>query len=133
MVYQGSEQLENATYLFITFRYSVVNTVNIDCTNPDPKPLLSQIEKVKLVKFIFLFHEHNKAYFTSKFFFVWILHKLIAILYDVMQQLSETYDAHFYWTNSTFTLFIVKKCILLTTNLNTILAILYTRFKVKKK
>ena len=61
------------------------------------------------------------------------MHKLIAILYDEVQQLSETYDAHFHWTNPTFTLFIVKKCILMKTNLNTILAIFYTRSKVKKK
>ena len=46
-------QLENATYLFITFRYSVDNTVNIDRTNPVPKPLLSQIEEAKLEKIIF--------------------------------------------------------------------------------
>ena len=33
----------------ITFRYSV----DIDCTKPVPKPLLSQIEEAKLGKFIF--------------------------------------------------------------------------------
>ena len=37
-----------------TFRYSVDNTVNIDCTNPEPTPLLSQIEETKLVILYFI-------------------------------------------------------------------------------
>ena len=50
-----------------------------------------------------------------------------------MQQLSERYDAHFHWTNPKFTLFKVRKCIIMTTNLNTILAIFDIRSNVKKK
>ena len=58
------------------------------------------------------------------------MHKPVAILYDEMKQLSETYDAHFHWTNPTFTLFIVRKCRLMTTNLYKILAIFYIRSNV---
>ena len=136
MVNQCSEQLQNATYLFTTSRYSGDNTISIDCTNPVPKPLLSQIEEENQFKFIFhlfLKHDNLKAYFTSTLHLVWISHKLVAILYDEMQQLSKTYEAHSNWPNPTFTLFIVRKCILMTINLNTILAIFYIRSNVKKK